>query len=83
MGRGIDLNYHPHSPRFSVFVDLLDLVGRVRSSQTAILTQLWNFWDLERETLLVDDMPVQDVHLVVHQGVDLVLDGCDREEVSG
>ena len=37
----------------------------------------------EGERVFIDDMPVQDIHFVVHHGIDCLIEDFHRQEVSG
>lgn len=83
MGRSVNLHHYSHSSALSIAHDLLDIALRIGSCDLAELAEFWDGHHLHGETVLIDDVPVQDVHFAEHQAINALFYGCDREEVPG
>ena len=84
MPRGVQFRHHPHPPSLRISNNLPDFLGsvgllwRVRS----VLGDLRVRVQYQREGILVHDMPVQNVHFVVHHSVYGFVDQAHWEEVA-
>jgi hypothetical protein len=78
----IDLNYHPDSFKLGVLYNLLHLTYGVGAANLPVLAQLWHFRNLQRKAVLVDNVPVQDVHFIKEKTINGFLDDGNGEEVS-
>jgi hypothetical protein len=78
----IDLYYNPDSFKLGVLYNLLHLTYGVGTANMAVLTQLWHFSNLQRKAVLVNYVPVQDVHFIKEKTINGLLDGGNGEEVS-
>ncbi len=64
VGGRVDLDYHSYAFQLGVGYHLLHLLRWVSSSDFAELAQFRECWDVKGEAVLVDDMPMQDVHFI-------------------
>ena len=71
----IDLGNHSHPFPLGIHSDLSDILGRVSPSDLAVGTEFGDCWHFKGETFLVDYMPMQNVHLVEHHHIYLILYG--------
>ena len=64
VGGRVDLDYHSYPFQLGVVYYLLHVLGWVGSSDFAELAQFRECWDLKGKAVLIDDMPMQDVHFI-------------------
>ena len=83
MSRGIQFGDDPHSSSLPILNDLsgffggIGLLGRVRGMFSDFRVGV----QYQRKGVLVDDMPVQNIHLIVHHGIDGFIDELKRQKV--
>lgn len=82
VGGSIDLDYYSCSFQLGVVYYFLNLFGRVCSADLAELTQFRDQRDLQREAVLVNNMPMKNIHLIKKQSIYCFLYCSYRQKMS-
>lgn len=69
MSWSIYLWNYPNSSCFSVGYDASEIILTVNSIQIAVLAEFRNSWNKHRETILIHDVPMQDIQLHIEHSV--------------
>lgn len=82
MSRRVKFNNDSDSSENGVGNELWDLVFRVGAWQFSVLAEFRNAFNFVGEAILINDVPMKNVHFVIEHGIDLFLDWSDGQEVA-
>lgn len=85
MARRVEFRHDSNSLLHCVLHYVPGIVGSVGLFRRVggVLSDFWVRVQDQREGILIDDMPVQHIHLVVHHSIDGLFDKPERKEVAG